>query len=142
LEDYFSRVAGWSWQIQATDISTKILERAKQAVYPQERIREVRPEWLRLYFQKGINQWEGHYRVKETLRKKITWQHVNLLQPHYPFSKLFHCIWCRNVMIYFDKKLTDQLVPGGYLMIGHSESLTGIRHALKAVKPAIYQKPV
>lgn len=150
LDDYFSRQPGWNWLIQATDISTKILEKAKQAVYPLERVRDVRPEWLRQYFQKGINQWEGHYRVKEELRNKISWHHLNLLQPNYPFQKPFHCIWCRNVMIYFDRptqeilvqKLYDLLVPGGYLMIGHSESLTGIKHPYKAVKPAVYLKPI
>jgi chemotaxis protein methyltransferase CheR len=150
LHDYFSRQPGWNFSIQATDISTKILEKAKQAIYPADRVRDVKPEWLRHYFQKGINQWEGHFRVKEEQRAKITWLHLNLLAPSYPFSKPFHCIWCRNVMIYFDRptqeqlveKLTQLLVPGGYLMIGHSESLTGIQHRLKGVKPAIYQKPL
>jgi len=105
---------------------------------------------MRTYFQKGIGKWEGQFRIKEKLRRKVTYTHLNLLAPGYPFTESFHIIWCRNVMIYFDRPTQEQLVahlakhlvPGGFLFIGHSESLTGIHHGLKTVKPAIYQKPV
>jgi chemotaxis protein methyltransferase CheR len=149
LDDYFSRQPGWSWKVEATDISTKILAKARDGIYPTDRLREVPPEWMRTYFQKGINEWEGHYRVKTELSSRVRFTHLNLLSTSYPFQDLFHVIWCRNVMIYFDRTTQEQLVnqlaaklmPGGWLFIGHSESLTGIRHPLKAVKPAIYQKP-
>ncbi len=150
LDDYFSRQPGWNWKVEATDISTKILAKAREGIYPAERLREVPPEWMRSYFQKGVNEWEGHFRVKAEVRQRVNYTHLNLLQPSYPFQEPFHAIWCRNVMIYFDRPTQEQLVnqlaaklaPGGWLFIGHSESLTGIRHPLKAVKPAIYQKPV
>ena len=149
LHDFFSRQPGWDWKIDATDISTRILEKARAAIYPEDRLKEVPSEWMRPCFQKGTGEWEGHYRVRTAVREKVEFHHLNLLQPTYPFNQLFNVIWCRNVMIYFDRetqeqlvnKLAERLVPGGWLLIGHSESLTGLKHPLKAIKPAIYQKP-
>lgn len=149
LAEYFSLKPSWSWQLDATDISTRILERAQRAVYPVDRLKDIPPDLLRKYFQKGRNQWEGYFRVKAELQQRVLFTNLNLLQPTYPFDHLFHIIFCRNVMIYFDKstqeelvkKLFQQLHPGGYLMIGHSESLTGIQHLFKTLKPAIYQRP-
>ena len=140
---------GWNWQLEATDISTRILKRAREAIYPQESVAKMKPELIKKYFQKGLGPQEGNYRVKTELGNKVTFRHLNLLGPPYPFTEPFHAIFCRNVMIYFDRptqeelvrRLTDRLVPGGYLLVGHSESLTGINHRLKMVKPAIYQLP-
>jgi chemotaxis protein methyltransferase CheR len=141
---------GWLWQIEATDISTRILKRAREAIYPSESVSKVRPDLLKRYFQCGLGPQEGNYRVKTELGSRVTFRHLNLLGNTYPFTDPFHVIFCRNVMIYFDRptqeelvrRLSERLVPGGYLMVGHSESLTGIRHRLKTVKPAIYQVPV
>jgi chemotaxis protein methyltransferase CheR len=79
----------------------------------------------------------------------MQFHHLNLLEPPYPFTQPFHLVICRNVMIYFDRQtqtdlvahLTDWLVPGGCLFVGHSESLGNIKHTLKPVQPAIYVKP-
>jgi Methylase of chemotaxis methyl-accepting proteins len=136
------------WHITATDISTRVLDIARKGIYEGDRLKDVSQEWLRRHFQKGVRDWEGHFRVKEELRSRVDFHHLNLLQPGYPFTKLFQVIFCRNVMIYFDRqtqtdlvsRLTEMLVPGGYLMVGHSESLSGIKHSLKAVQPAVYQK--
>ena len=137
------------WTIDATDISTRILNRAEQAIYDSEKLAPVRPELLRRYFQRGVGQFEGQFRVKEALRRRVRFQHLNLLQPDYPFAQRFDLILCRNVMIYFDRptqetligKLTEQLEPGGHLFVGHSESLSGVRHSLRQLQPAIYLKP-
>ena len=137
------------WTIDATDISTRVLARAEQAVYDGEKLAPVRPELLHCYFQRGVGQWQGSFRVREELREHVRFQHLNLLQPQYPFSQRFQLIFCRNVMIYFDRptqetliaKLTEQLEPGGHLLVGHSESLSGIRHSLRQLQPAIYFKP-
>jgi chemotaxis protein methyltransferase CheR len=102
----------------------------------------------RRYFQRGIGASEGQFRVKDEIRKRVEFAQLNLLQPTYPFTTEFDVIFCRNVMIYFDRdtqqtliqKMMPHLLGGGYLMIGHSESLTGIRHCLSAIEPAIYQK--
>jgi chemotaxis protein methyltransferase CheR len=137
------------WIIDATDISTRILDRAEQAIYDADKLAPVRPELLRRYFQRGSGGFAGQFRVKEPLRQHVRFQHLNLLQPRYPFSQRFHLIFCRNVMIYFDRptqetlvgKLTEQLEPDGHLLVGHSESLSGIRHSLCQLQPAIYLKP-
>jgi chemotaxis protein methyltransferase CheR len=137
------------WMVDATDISTRILDRAEQAIYDAERLAPVGPELLRRYFQRGVGQFAGQFRVKEPLRRRVHFQHLNLLQPDYPFAQCFDLILCRNVMIYFDRptqetligKLTKQLAPGGHLLVGHSESLSGIRHPLRQLQPAIYLKP-
>jgi chemotaxis protein methyltransferase CheR len=108
----------------------------------------VPPEWQRRYFQRGMASWEGNYRVRQELRRRVDFQHLNLLQQTYPFGLKFDVIFCRNVMIYFDRstqetliqKLSLYLQPGGYLFVGHSESLSGIRHGLAALQPAVYQK--
>lgn len=137
------------WTIDATDISTRVLARAGQGVYAAEKIAPVPAELLRRYFQRGTGEWEGNYRIREQVRNHVRFQHLNLLQPHYPFASPFQLIFCRNVMIYFDRptqetlieKLTAQLEPGGHLLVGHSESLNGIRHSLRQLQPAIYLKP-
>lgn len=136
------------WHIEATDISTRVLARAEAAIYDAGKLEPVPRELLRRYFQRGSGEWEGHFRVKEALRERITFRHLNLLQPEYPFPSRFHVIFCRNVMIYFDRptqeklvaKFTDQLEPGGHLIVGHSESLGNIRHSLRLLQPTIYQK--
>jgi chemotaxis protein methyltransferase CheR len=137
------------WTIDATDISTRILDRAGQAIYDEEKLAPVRPELLRRYFQRGNGQFAGQFRVKDQLRQRVSFRHLNLLQRDYPFAQRFDLILCRNVMIYFDRptqetligKLTGQLEPGGHLLVGHSESLSGIRHSLRQLQPAIYLKP-
>jgi chemotaxis protein methyltransferase CheR len=149
LEDYFSRVPGWSWRIQCTDISTRILKRAQDGIFAKDRLEKIRKDWLTRYFQKGKGESDGFYRVVPEIKKHFTFTQLNLLAPSYPFREQFQVVFCRNVMIYFDRqtqeeliaKIDQQMMPGGYLMIGHAESLTSINHNLKMVKPAIYQKP-
>jgi len=109
----------------------------------------VAPDVLRRHFQRGVNQWDGHLRVKDSLRRQVHFQHLNLLEGNYPFERPFDLIFCRNVMIYFDRPtqetlvglLAEKLTPGGHLFVGHSESLSGVKHTLKLVRPAIYLKP-
>ena len=147
LTEYFPTVGGWDWNIQATDISTKALDKAQQAVYPQDRLSSLPPDWWRKCFQKGVREWDGFYRVKPSLRERIHFRQINLLG-NYTFSEPFEVIFCRNVMIYFDRPTQEQLVqrlaqfllPGGYLLIGHSESLNGLNIGLRCLKPSIYQK--
>ena len=149
LAEKLAPAAAGEWIVEATDISTRVLEMARRGVYETERIGNISPEWLRRYFQKGVGDWEGHFRIKDELRQRVNFHHLNLLQGQYPFNKPFDVIFCRNVMIYFDRatqtdligQLSERLVPGGYLMVGHSESLSGIKHSLKLVQPAVYMKP-
>jgi len=149
LAEHFAPAAAGRWQVEASDISTRVLEIAQRGIYEAERLAAVSPALLPRCFQRGTNQWTGHYRVKEELRQRVRFHHLNLLEPPYPFAEMCDVIFCRNVMIYFDRPtqetlirhLAEKLVPGGHLLVGHSESLSGVRHTLRAVRPAIYQQP-
>jgi len=139
----------YPWQIEATDISHRVLEKAAAGIYSEDTVAKLPRETLRTHFQRGFGPQEGNYRVKRLLRDRIAFHHLNLLEGEPPFREPFHVIFCRNVMIYFDRptqeqlvaRLASRLIPGGYLFVGHSESLTQARHDLQAVKPAIYRKP-
>jgi chemotaxis protein methyltransferase CheR len=139
----------WDHEIEATDISHRILERAARGIYPDTTAAKVPAGIRSKYFQVGYGPQAGFQRVKPVIRERIHFRQLNLLEQSPPGSERFHIIFCRNVMIYFDpptqerlvKRLRDHLVPGGYLIVGHSESLNGINHGLKSVGSAIYQNP-
>ena len=134
------------WEIRATDISTRVLETARRGVYANGSLKSLPAEWLPACFQRGRGRWDGYYRVRPEIAARIHFERVNLLDSGSGDGK-WHVIFCRNVMIYFDKptqqrvvaRLAAALEPGGYLMIGHSESLTGIASGLEYVRPATYR---
>jgi chemotaxis protein methyltransferase CheR len=139
--------SGWDPEILATDISTKVLNTAQSGIYQRKKIQSLSPELIRKYFLRGENQWRDHVKVKPSVKNFIKFQRFNLMEA-VPFKEPFDCIFCRNVMIYFDKetrtglvnRFYDNLDKGGVLFIGHSESLTGMDHPFHYVKPAIYKK--
>jgi chemotaxis protein methyltransferase CheR len=139
----------WPWRIEATDISHRILEKAAAGIYREDVVGKMPPATIRQYFQRGVGPQAGNYRVRREIRSGVTYRQLNLLEGEPPFNDPFQIIFCRNVMIYFDRptqeelvrRLTKRLVPGGYLLVGHSESLTGIKHSLQLVQPAIYRRP-
>ena len=140
----------WPWRIEATDISHRVLQKARTGVYREDAIAKVPREIFSSHFQKGYGPQAGNYRIKPQLAEMVTFRQLNLLENEPPVRDLFHVIFCRNVMIYFDHptqeelvhRLARRLVPGGYLLVGHSESLTAIRHGLEVVRPAIYRRPL
>lgn len=133
--------------ILATDISTKVLKIAEAGIYGQERIKNISPEILKRYFQVGTGQSAGYVRIKNDIKKMITYQRFNLMDRFHAQNN-FDVIFCRNVMIYFDKKTQnilvnkfyDSLRSGGYFFVGHSESLTGLKHQFNYVEPSVYVK--
>jgi chemotaxis protein methyltransferase CheR len=135
-----------SLRVLATDISTRVLETARLAIYSADRVRVLPQQQVRKYFLKGEGRWEGSFRVKPHFRSLVEFSRFNLIHDPPPRER-FDVIFCRNVMIYFDKetqarvvnRLTASLEPGGYLFIGHSESLTGLDHCLTYVCPAVYR---
>jgi len=139
----------WPWLIAASDISRRVLSRAELAIYPAESVERLDAATIRNSFQRGYGPQEGYYRVRPALRERVEFHHLNLLEGEPPFRDLFQVIFCRNVMIYFDRptqeelvnRLARHLVPGGFLLVGHSESLSHIRHGLRLLRPATYQKP-
>ena len=137
-----------SIRILATDISTRVLATARRAAYLEERFNNLPLENIRPFLLRGVGNWKGWYRIKPQVRDLVEFRRLNLMESFSHISS-FPVIFCRNVMIYFDKstqetlvnRLADRLEPGGYLLIGHSESLNRISHGLRYVQPAIYQKP-
>ena len=133
-------------RIWATDISRKALDFAARACYPAERCVGVPAEWLSRYFTPSGS--PKAYRVAPQVRSVVRFRRLNLLEPC-TWPRPFPVIFCRNVMIYFDKatqervvrQLSECLEPGGYLLVGHAESLTRVAHSLEYVRPAVYRKP-
>jgi len=133
--------------IAATDISNKALHSAQAAEYAQDRCQGVPAAWLSRYFVPG-NGPGRTYCVAPRIRSQAAFRRINLVEP-FSWPRPFAVIFCRNVMIYFDRQTQEQVVgrlaaslePGGYLFVGHAESLTRISHALDYVRPAVYRKP-
>ena len=132
-------------RILATDISARVLDRARAAQYPADIVAELPRDLLRRHFvpASGGESWQ----VAEPVRRLVRFARLNLMG-EWPMRGPFDAIFCRNVMIYFDKATQGRLVerfgsllaPGGYLFVGHSESLTGLAHGFRYVQPAVYQK--
>jgi chemotaxis protein methyltransferase CheR len=134
--------------ILATDICTRVLAAARRGAYPAERFESIPAHRLRRYVLRGEQRWKEWYLVRPEVRAVIEFRRLNLMDS---FSHLgpFAVIFCRNVMIYFDRPTQQDLVnrlagclePGGYLLVGHAESLAAVEHPLRYVRPAIYRKP-
>lgn len=135
--------------ILASDVSLRVLEYARRGMYPASRLQSIPAPVLHGCLLKGFGQYEDFCLVKPEIRSRIEFRQINLLEDCSALGP-FDVIFCRNVMIYFDQetqqrvvnKLASRLVPGGYLLIGHSESLNGIEHPLHYVRPATYRKAV
>jgi chemotaxis protein methyltransferase CheR len=133
----------WDVKILATDISRAVLNRARRGVFPREAAAAIPPTLARKYLRTGREQVEAG----PSLREAIRFNYLNLMTP-WPFRGPFDFVFCRNVMIYFDKPTQQRLVdrfygvlaPGGVLFTGHSESLTGIQHRFRYVQPTVYMK--
>jgi chemotaxis protein methyltransferase CheR len=134
-------------KITATDISTRVLQLAVKGVFNKDKLKNMSSVMLKKYFQMGSGRWDGHYRIKKDLINMIQFSRFNLMDTP-PSSFRFDIIFCRNVMIYFDKVTQAALVnrffqclnKGGYLFIGHSESLTGLSHEFTYLEPSVYRK--
>lgn len=137
----------WDVKLLATDISTRILHRAQQGVYDRERIDPVPPALKNRYLLMHSRNGQKEFEVTPALRQIIVFKYLNLMKD-WPFRGPMDFIFCRNVMIYFDKPTQQRLIdrfwqvlaPGGILFTGHSESLTGIRHNFRYIQPTIYKK--
>ena len=132
------------FRILATDISTQVVAAAKRGNYSAQQLGDVSPQRRQRFFTAGA---DGSATVTAELRAPISFAHLNLMA-NWPMSGPFDVIFCRNVMIYFDKPTVTRLVhrfhallaPAGHLFIGHSESLTAIEHTYRYVQPAVYAK--
>lgn len=135
------------WEVFASDISTAVLEKAKLGQYPLERARNIPDGMLKKYCLKGIDSQSGNLLVDEALRKRVRFARINL-NSALPQVGEFDVIFLRNVLIYFQPdvkrqvvaRLANHLKPGGWFIIGHSESLNGLSDSLRPVMPTVYRK--
>ena len=137
------------WEVVASDISTRVLRRARTGHYPMERASHVPPDYLRRFCLKGIREQQGTLLVERTLRRRVQFRHVNLITDLPGDLGTYDLVFLRNVMIYFNgdtkrqvvARVASRLKPGGHFVIGHSESLHEISDALRPVMPSVYRKP-
>lgn len=144
MKEFFG-AQNWDYRILATDISTRVLEEAQRGVYPEESLKDVPPRWKKRYFGR-----DGQtYLLSDEVKREVIYKRLNLMDP-FPFTKPFDLIFCRNVMIYFEQetknrlvaKFYDALKPGGYLFIGHSETIQRDSSGFRYIEPSIYQKGI
>ena len=146
LLKHFPEGKGWDLEVLATDISTRVLEKARAAIYPIEKSKQIPAEHLRAYMLKGRGEHKGEMKVSPELHRVVRFARVNLHADSYPILGSFDLIFCRNVLIYFDQEskvkviggIVRHLSPSGLLFVGHSEHLGGIAPGLKTVAPTIH----
>lgn len=146
IDEYFGRdKIGWDTKILATDISDKVLNVSKRGIYSLEDIDPLPNHWKYTY----MDRLDQHNMVfKDKIKDEIIFRKFNLMDEVFPFRKKFHVVFLRNVMIYFDiptkerliNKIYNLLECGGYLFIGHSESINRGKHNFKYIRPAVYRK--
>lgn len=136
------------WEVVGTDISTRMVQDAERALYTMDRARHVPPDYLRRYCLKGTAEYQGKLLIDRALRSRVTFRYANLNQA-LPELGQFDFVFLRNVMIYFSNETKQQVVnraattlkPKGFFLVGHSETLNDVTQVVRAVAPAIYQKP-
>jgi chemotaxis protein methyltransferase CheR len=134
-------------RLLASDISTRALKTAGAGVYPSRIVETVPVPVLKAHFERGLGADEGKVRVRAHVRRVIEYRRLNLIDID-SLNETFDVVFCRNVMIYFDKAVQQRVVsmierhlsPGGHLFIAHSESLNGLSHELTWMAPAVYQR--
>lgn len=134
----------WDYRLLATDISSKVLEQAQNAIYNLENMKNIPPSWIKRYF---IKVTDTTYTLSPSVKEQVIFKYFNLMES-FPFHRPFDVIFCRNVMIYFDQETKNKLInkfykalkPGGYLLIGHSETVQRDKTEFKYIQPSVYRK--
>lgn len=148
LSEFAEQCPGFDYSVLATDISTRVLEKAVTAIYPEDRIDVVPMMLKRKYFLRSKDHNLHTVRVVPELRKRVSFTRLNFMDSSYSIPDLFDVIFCRNVLIYFDRedqeriinKLCTKLRTGGYFFLGHSESIMNIDVPLQQIRPTIFVK--
>lgn len=146
LLTHFSPTMGWEVNILATDLSTRVLTRAEQAVWPLEKAVRIPDHYLKRFMLKGTGSRTGYMKAGPELRSVIRFRRLNLNHENYGIKGLFDLILCRNVLIYFHPesrarvidRLTNYLTPAGYLFLGHAESLSAVTDRVCTIAPTVY----
>jgi chemotaxis protein methyltransferase CheR len=148
LSEYGEQYPLPPYWVFATDLSTEVLETAARAVYPEGRVADIPLRLRQKYLLKSKNREDQSVRVAPVIRRQVQFSRLNFMQEHYDAPNDFSIIFCRNVLIYFDKptqeavinKLCRHLCRGGYLFLGHSESITDMDVPLEQIRPTVFKK--
>jgi chemotaxis protein methyltransferase CheR len=140
--------SGWDLEILATDLSTRVLERARAAVWPVEKSREIPAGRLKAWMLRGVGAQQGLMKAGPEIRSLVRFQRLNLNERGWPGLGQFDLVFCRNVLIYFDPPtkervvghLLDRLAGDGLLFLGHAESLSGMEQRVRPVFPTVYAR--
>ena len=135
--------------ILATDLSSQVLEKASQAIYRMDQVADVPLAFKQQYLLRGKNKQKDQVRIVPALRQRVRFRRMNFMDDDFQMREPMDIIFFRNVMIYFNRptqakliqKFYDLLIPGGYLFLGHSESLSGCDSPFQQVSPAVYRRP-
>lgn len=147
LSEYAEENEDFDFSILATDLSAEMIEKAHLGVYKEERVSDVPEQLQRRYLMKGTGTWKGFARVTPGLRQKVIFRGMNLMDEIYAIEEPMDVIFCRNVLIYFDRatqeriltKLAACLDKDGYMFLGHSETVTGLSVPLRQIAPTVYK---
>ena len=139
---------GLDFRILGTDLSTRVLKKAQNAVYTYQKTADIPSHLKNKYLLKARDAQADSYRIIPDLREKIYFKRLNFMDKHYYIQNPFDIVFCRNVLIYFERQIQEQVInklcrhipSGGYLFLGHSESIMGMKVPLQQIKPTIYRK--
>ena len=148
ISEFLEKNPGFDFHILGTDISTQVLKKAYNAVYPEQDVAMIPLETKRKYMLKSKDPKKKLIRIIPALRKKTSYKRLNFMDENYPINEKYDIIFCRNVLIYFDRETQEKVInrlcrhlkPNGYFFLGHSESITNIEVPLQQVKPTIFRR--
>jgi len=135
------------WKVTASDISKRVLETARRGIYRDQILQHIPQDMIKPYIEKGVDDNEGYVRISPEIQSHVVYDRINLFETAFPIPNKQNIIFCRNVMIYFNEKsrlelvrhLSRHLAVGGYLIVGHTESLLGMDHGLNSIQQGVYQ---
>jgi chemotaxis protein methyltransferase CheR len=138
----------FTYHIFASDLSSQVLDKARDGVYEESKAEIVPLSFKKRYMLRSRDREKSLVRMKPEIRARVRFDRINFMDERYPVNEAFDVVFCRNVIIYFErrvqeailKKLCAHLRPGGWLILGHSETLTGMDMPLKAVAPTVYER--
>lgn len=146
LLDHFGNESSWKFEVVGTDISNRVLEKARSGIFSTDRTKDIPKKYLTSYVLKGTGEQNGFIKIDSEVQRLVTFSRVNLHADSYDLTGQFDLVFLRNVMIYFDQesktkalaRIERYVAPTGYLFVGHSESLQGLQTKLRSVGPSVY----
>jgi chemotaxis protein methyltransferase CheR len=148
LRRFFPFSSGWEIEVLATDLSTRVLSAARSAIWPLEKAREIPPRYLRAFMLQGTRSQHGLMKAGPEIRSLVRFERLNLNLDAYPVPGGFDLVFCRNVLIYFNReakaqavaRLVGHIADEGFLFVGHAETLSGIVEGVRSVGPNVYAR--